>query len=374
MIAETQIPPQLAAGDPLQRFAHERLAMGLMKMAIPALASVDMPASVTLAYDPGSLQPWQFGIAIGRELDADGSLIGFRVRVTPLAPAFMLAVCAHFSLAVEDGDGPDWTREAAALREHVLQFGAAYGAATRAYQTGDLAAAVDVLYSSLGLNAERLAIPAKFYDVCSHFVTNHEIAHAYSGQMTLALGLTSARDQRGFEHIADSLAAEWLYNFFIRSTPDDPDYRTIFGHPTHSAAIRSNVLTVYRAQLLVLLTLMLASAVNSDGRVSLAGGRNHPHTMMRHVTVVTHLATLVLSNQADHVTEAELDSLDGWLHQWTRLFLESGLIGEADLRALEAAVRFEDLQAARELIRRCRIESLYGLAQGIDILPNRRSV
>jgi hypothetical protein len=366
------IPQDLVPASDLHRFAYERLAKGLMRWAPPVLESVDMPTDVSLEYDVRGLPALVFDLAIGPKLDSAGSLVGFRVCASSLAPAFVLGVCSHFHDAVSVGNGeiPSWARDPAVFRTHVELFGTAYAAAVGAFSSGGLVAAVDAFYNSLGLSTDNMNEAANYFDVCSHFMTNHEIAHAYSGQMTLALGTTSNADQRGFEHIADSLAAEWLYNLFIRETPDAPAYRAAFGHVTHGDAIRSNVTIVYRAQLLVLLTLLLASAGNSDGSVSLAGHGSHPHTLMRHIAVNVHLATLVLSNQDEHVSEAALDALDDWLHQWTQLFLESGLIDAAGLMALQSPARLDDLRAARDLIRRCRIESLSGLANAIDMLPN----
>ncbi len=313
---------------------------------------------------------WKFDFAVGPKLDSSGNLVGFRFCASSLAPAFVFAVCSHFYAAVTSDDLPAWALEHAAFRNHVQRFGVGYAAAVSAFSRGGLAAAVDALYTSLGLTVDAMRGPANYFDICSHFVTNHEIAHAYSGQMTLALGLTTKGDQRGFDHIADTLASEWLYNLFIRETPDSAEYRAAFGHVNHGDAIRSNIKTIYRAQLLVLITLLLASAVNSGGSVSLAGHGSHPHTLMRHFAVNVHLMTLVLSNQSDHVAEAELDALDKWLLKWIRLFLESGPITAAELTAIQAPARIEDLRAARDLIRRCRIESLYGFANAVDLLPD----
>jgi hypothetical protein len=373
--ASIHFPPEIFTLARHESFAHERFAYAMLRIATPVLNAAQLPINTSIHFDPRpGIAPWGFDVAIGPRISPEGNLDGFQVRCTGLVPAFVLGVCHYFASGLFNQSRlSSWIDDTTAFREHVMSFRAIYAGVATEYRRNGLASALRRFYGEMALGPENLSNLADDFDLCAQFIANHEIAHAYTGQMRLCLGPLGVDDQRAFEYVADLVATEWLYNRMVRGTPDTQAYRFQRGFTDHSASILSNTWSVYRGQILVLLILALASSTSTDGMASLDGGKTHPHSMVRHMVQQVHFITLVQSNQQEHVLEEQLQHMDTYWDRWITLFYTSGLVGKQDLEAVADERQYADLERATYLIEKYDVKELLSAATALRTFPARRS-
>lgn len=171
-----------------------------------------------------------------------------------------------------------------------------------------------------------------------------------SRQLTQRQRVLNNNDYRAFEIVVDLVAVNWLYRKMIRNTPDTEVYRALRGLKDHSESIRENTRLVMESQMLVLIFLCFAGAIQNNGRVSLEGGMFHPHSLIRYLLQQVHFQTLVFSNFGEHFSKAQKAELDDLWRTDLQLFVAAGLITETDLAALSDSSHADDVNRAADII------------------------
>jgi hypothetical protein len=343
-------------------FPYERFAYTVLRIGVEALHSRELPDRVRVSFSDGvdGNHWWAFNAGIQPMEGLFGPEVeGFHISTTPIAPLLLFGM-SHYaakSLFRQDKDF-DHQRTTADLRSFIDGLARHFGQALKTYRTFGLASCIRRFTELVGIQIWDLNKCGLTYDVLIQFVANHEIAHAYVGQLTDPSGQHSAQDQRAFELIVDTLATEWIYNHMIRNTPDTEAYRKFAGVASYKDSIYHNVRLVLEGQILTFLVFAFAGALLHQGRVVLDGGLVHPHVLIRTMIQHVHFMTLVESNFSDHLQKEDFDELDNFYGFYMSLFAKAGFFNADDAKAMIDIRTAEDFYRAYELVEKYNIPDL----------------
>lgn len=355
------LPTEIFSLDRHESYAHERFAYDILRIAVPALRVAHMPDNIVvhLASESSPLGLWTFDVWItptsGRfSADAD-----FEVHATAASPAIVLGICHHFAEGLfDERRRRHWREHIEEFRQHVIAFGLCLCHAAETWRRSGFEPGLRTFYEGVDLGLGDLQPAMHSFDLVAQFIGNHEVAHAYTRQLNRPADQLGKSDGRACEVLADLVATEWLYNMMVRNTPDTAEYREMRGFKTHSQSILSNAEAVVESQVLMFLTLAISSAIDGDGSVTLDGGSSHPNTFLRYSLQQIQFTTLVLSNQSQHVSEADLAPVDAMWSECLELFMSSGLVSTTDVLASFEQGCWADLARATELVGQLGVKEL----------------
>jgi hypothetical protein len=352
------IPSLLYSLEKHEIYAYERFAYTALKMGVELLADVNLTTNIRIGFDLSPDTPWALNAGIRAERTSGGGINAFAISTSSLMPPFLLAICFCIAAGFEDAEVlREWQDDPAAFRSIIDELGQVLAEAAQAAISTDIAAAVRRLSERLGLTLWNVHDCASHYDTVTHFITGHEVAHAYVGQLNRTRKL-SAEERRAFEIIVDLLAGTWTYLKMVKFTPDTDEYREFRGFDTHSEAVRDNSRLLMEGQLLLLAFLAISGAIANKGPVSLDGGVYHPHSCVRFLIQNTHLLTLILSNQHSHFSESQSRELSDIRTRVMTLFHGSGLIPHEDMLAIADPTKYVDVNVAAALIDEFNVREL----------------
>jgi hypothetical protein len=334
-------------------FPHERFAFTVLKIGVPALNAVNEHDSLTISFDDDPR--WSPNVRV-TAMPAKG---GFSVKTSGLMPTMLFCLCHAVGKKLFDDEiASRWVSNPTGFRDEITSYGKALGNAIEVVRKRGLGFGIQTLIASSGVNIFKLAETSHVFDVAARFVANHEIAHAYVGQLTQKKRKLETSDLRGFEIVVDLVATNWLYQRIVKLTPDSDEYRTFRGTSTHSESIVANATTVLDGQIIFLLYICFASAMANGGWVSLKSSSSHPPYLARYLLQQIHFLTLVESNQSKHFAPGEADAIADHYKALLGLFISSGLI-PADSLTPKLIVPKGDLATAARLIDEFNIKILF---------------
>ena len=310
LASDVHYPSSLFSLERHEVLPYERLAYEVLHIGIPALNHRNLPESITVDFaslPPGG-PPWLLNASIAAKLT--GSTVnGFVVSFPELAPLLFHSfahVVGHPLLeGLKENGG---IKDPTAIRTLIGDFVAGANLAVREYRSGGCGFAVRAAFNHFGIGP--LTIYDRFETYCglSRLIANHEVAHAYTLQMTKRPPKDAA-ESRAFEILADSVAAVWSYRKCIAQTPDTSEYREFRGLNTYADCIYSNASGAMKTQLLLVLLMAIAGAQRTAGHVTLAGGTRHPSSILRGLFQHINLNTLVASNYSSILSREQLAHL-----------------------------------------------------------------
>lgn len=334
-------------------YPFERFAYNAMKMAADALPVAKLPDWLTISFDDSNdifKYPWLLNAGIMQNSHENG----FEIVTTSLTPVIILAISHSLGLYLFNSESEI---NEIVFRELVIKLGNSMNNLIISYKQNGLPESIRILFNDIGLGIYNLSDASLFFDLTTQFIVNHEIAHAYVGQLTSRDKYTS-KENRAFEFIVDLIATEWLYNKMIRNTPNTDEYREFRGFKNYRESIVRNTMITIDMQINTVLVFAFASALATKGRFTLEGSATHPHALSRYGLQMMHLTTLVLSNYKECFSEEDEEELD---NRWTfyfQLFIKSGLISNTDIKAMSSGSDYSDLEDAIRLIEKHNIIEL----------------
>jgi hypothetical protein len=343
-----------------ETFPYERFAHNLLDIAVEALHEKNLPESLTIDFTQlmSGGSPWTINSSV-TVIPGSGQVpMGFRFVTPELVPAIvymLVATVVSYLLSRDDVAGV--TDNPVALVEKLRFFIDGASAGVRAYRERGFGHGIRAAYDHLGLTMEDLQRSMNDYDLLTKQIAYHEVAHAYTEQLTREPYPTLA-EKRSFELIADLLAVEWLYRKIIVNTPDTPEYRQFRALNSYADSIFSNSLMLLRSQQALLLLMAVAGSQRTGGRVTVEGGQTHPPGMHRFLLQHVHLYTLIRSNFSTVLTESNFEELERDWDMTMDLLVRSGVLPNQDLRALADVSECDTIELAAHLIEQRDIREL----------------
>ena len=343
-------------------FAFERFAYNALRIGVEVLNAIGLADQLEVHFSLGvsTGRPW----ILNAEIEPVGTLTspsGYRMGTSPFAPLVLFGISHRIGNKLFDPTVlEEWQSDPRKLLAEIQEIARLVAAAVEEYREKGLGYALRALIHEFDLSLANLGTSVDDFDATVQFIVHHEVAHAYVNQFARLEKDMSDQDFRAFEFIADMVATSWLYRGLIVNTPDSTSYREMRGLSTHAESIRENTKWVLRAQLTVLVFLVLSSAMNHGGKVSLEGGPLHPHTYLRYIMQEVHFMTWVLSNYRDSFDTRELETIDKLSREALNLFITAGLVPIDELDVLFDDTRFADIRRAATIAKELNIAELRG--------------
>jgi hypothetical protein len=329
----------------------ERFAYNVLDVAIEALHAKSIPERVAIEFSSGErLTPWKINASVQRECDADGRTTGFRFLIPEFVPTLLYLFCQKLGAELLETGVSD-------VRQNIQAFADAAVTGVREYKQRGLGHAIRASYEYCGFTISDYSRAQHSFDLLTKLVAYHEVGHAYADHLTCGPDINPVT-RRGFELIADLLAATWFYNKYVRNTPDDSGYREARGLASHQEAIFTNSIEAQRAQLTLLALMAFAGAQQNDGCPTVGGGISHPPGMQRHMLQHVHLGTLIESNFAKLLSREQLATLE---EDWNSLFeclITSGIIPVSEAVSHLDPQESDTIEAAANAIESMNIQEL----------------
>lgn len=348
-------------------YPYERFAYNALRTGTEALHEKGLSESILISFLSGadSDKWWAFNAGIGDWVSKNGDFHGYRVSTTPIVPLFVFGVCHVLApLLFDENEQKSTFASPEKFTDELQRFGNVFTDSLKKYREKGLASAIRNLYEEYSISVLDVERSRLRYDLCTRFITKHEIAHAYVGQLSKEARSFTHEESRAFEYIVDLVAMQWIYNAIILNTPDSQEYRKIRGTEDHAESVLVNAYSVNEAQILVFLLFALGSALNNKGTICLDGGLVHPNSLVRHLMQYTHFTTLMLSNWEELVGAKELSDLAEYSNQYLGLFAEVGLLSLDDAKALVSPNTIQDHKVAEKLVDEFQVTELFE-AKGI---------
>ena len=337
-------------------YPFERFAFNSAEIAIRAFDTKKNDKSIVVDTTDDSKIDLNFGIS---ELT---SSTGYKIATSVYSPILLSAFCMYFGSQFNDNELlSKYIKNPNEFEEYIKVFGNTVANIILNSKNKSLSNWIEDIYNSFNIDLfTYFKSVSDSYDICSKFIANHEIAHAYVNQFIHLSSLTE-KQFKAFEYVADLLSVEWLYNKFVRNTPDSEDYKKFRGFETYEECILSNIYMVEENLQLMLLFIGISSALSSDGRFSLEGGSSHPNYLSRNIMQRAHFETLVLSNFATIVNDVEAEKIFERASLYTALYAKTSLFTAKDLEYLSSIK--SDFQEIGEVVRK------YGVTDLDKIIP-----
>ena len=221
-----------------------------------------------------------------------------------------------------------------------------------------LASSIRLFFKSQKINILDIQKSVNYYDICTKFIANHEIAHAYVGQLSPSTRSMDNSEIRAFEYIVDLISTQWLYKKVIINTPNSQEYFEFRGLESYSDCIYFNALSLIEGQVLIFLLFAFAGAIINRGKVYLDGGDFHPHSLFRYYIQNIHFMTLLESNFQNHLSSERIEQIQSYALSFLGLFARIGFFSENDLNIISDKNRYNDFLNAYNLVDEFDIKDL----------------
>lgn len=286
---------KLSANYPLEAFTigklgtifYEQFASNALRRATTMLNIKGLPNLVTIDLSDDSQRRLFAELEPQYKQDQYDNHIGYIIKASAYLPPILASFCyicgpPIMKLVLNVSVPQAQTVPPRLLLENILKLHEQLNTATRyANNPGHtIADFISILYEGVGLNEYSKDGTWGLFDQCADIITCHEIAHAYSEQLTKGLDL-SEEDCHSFEYIADILAITWLFEKWVVNTPDNNSYREMKGHESYEASINFNSVQGINAIIANFAFLQFWNTLNTGGIVTLATGGRHPHLLIR---------------------------------------------------------------------------------------------
>lgn len=222
---------------------HERFSYNVLSLGIEALHQKQLPEQVTIEFPPSTdrMPAWLINASIRPQLRTDGKLLGFIIAFPELLPTMVMLFAHIVSKQLDESfEGVPVNEMLETVRTRIQEFVDIASKGVREYRSNGLASAIRVIYVSAGITLPLFQESFDYFDSISQFIANHEIAHAYIGQLH-AVRAASAEESKAFEFIADLLGTNWLFNHFVLNTPDTEEYRKMREHKSYAESLEANI-------------------------------------------------------------------------------------------------------------------------------------
>jgi hypothetical protein len=225
--SSVRYPSSIFSLERHENMPHERLAYNVLRLGIEALHSKQLPEQINVEFPSSSdrMPAWVINASIRAQRGADGTLLGFNIAFPELLPSIILlfvhVVTKPLSVSAETismDQRVEFTRKQI---QHFVDIG---GAAVRAYRSSGLATAIRSIYATAQISFAEFQDDMDYFDSIAQFIANHELAHAYIGQVH-GVAPNSPDEFKAFELIADLLGVTWMFNIFVLNTPNTEEYR-----------------------------------------------------------------------------------------------------------------------------------------------------
>lgn len=358
-----KLPSSLFTLRKYELFPYERFAYNILHIGIEALNKVDLPESITVDYTKLSLDsaPWLINASITYNHSGSGDLLGFEVNLPEFLP-----VIIHLYIHIVANQFFDYknlisyNQKKESLKTSIQSLFDVLNKSVQCYKknTNSIGLAVREAYSTIGYGFNDLNDSSNHFDLLTKLIANHEIAHAYLGQLSDWKGGPQI-DYSAYELLADLLAIEWFYIHMIKNTPQAPEYFKMRGVKNFSEALCRNVDLVFESHQSLLLLMGIAGAQRTRGKITLQGSGVHPNGLLRHLLQHCHLYTLLHSNySSDLLDEKSINFIDKKYDLIMKILLENGFISTQDVNTLINGETYQILERAIQIIEEKKIQSL----------------
>lgn len=352
--SEIKYPSSIFTLHKHELIPYERLAYNILKIGIEALHNASLPESLIIDYTklPARTAPWSINASISAQMTENGKLAGFIINL----PEFLPAIIHLFTHIVvknlfAQNNFTAYQSDEKLLAQQISLFAEVVNIGIRKYknESQSIGIAVRSSYDAIAFQWTQLQESINHFDLITQLIANHEIAHAYVGQLS-NWEKGPSLDYRSYELIADLLATEWLYTHIIRNTPNTPEYCKFHGLETYSECILANTWLAIEAQQSLLILMAIAGAQNNTGIASLNGGSSHPNGLLRYLLQYVHLTTLVKSNYSDIVSNESFQTVNKQWEVVMDIFSKSGLILYKDIGSVLDKEAIQVIERAGEII------------------------
>jgi hypothetical protein len=328
-----EIPSAVYSLEFHEIFPYNRFAYNTLRIGVEVLHEKKLPESILVSFLEGTTDNrwWKINAGIGNWVTQNGLIHGFRIATSPLTPLLIFGVCHILGpLLFEIEKKKETFADPLRFQNEFIKFGNILANSLNTYRDHGLASAIRYFYTKHSISVFDIQESMSLYDSCSGFIANHEIAHAFVGQLASNIRHLKSEELQAFELIVDLVATQWLYKKMIVNTPDSHEYRIFRERDSYEDCIVSNAFNLVKSQILNFLFFVLASAFNNNGQISLKSGFSHPHTLLRHTVQNIHFTTLISSNWTNIVGETQLEELASYSLKYMGLFINAGFLSRKD--------------------------------------------
>lgn len=332
-------------------YPYERFAYNTLRIGVEALHKKNLPASLYLSFTEGTKNNswWYFNAGISPINFPSGKTFGFQITTSPMTPIILFGLIKSIGIPLFN-NLTTYVSEPIKFKELLTSFGIDFSNAIKDYSHKGLATVIRKFYTSQKIDLNDIYDLTNHYDICSKFIANHEIAHAYVGQLKTSMRRLSASESRAFEYIVDIIGIEWNYNHLIVNTPDTKEYRKLQDAESYSECIYNNAIRSIQSQMIILIVFAFASVLTSGGAVNLDGGKIHPNSFFRYFMQNIHFTTLLASNYDHVLSKDQIKSIDSYSFSIILIFIELGIVTLNDFLLLKDSEYLSDFSHAFDLI------------------------
>jgi hypothetical protein len=361
------LPSSIYSLEAHENLPHERFAHNVFRIGVEAMHSKGMPEAFIVDFSSGSDFPaWAINASIQAERNQKGALVGFKIMFSELLPT-MLIMFAHLVSSRFADEKQDIGEKPSTIRQQVQKFLDVINVGIRAYRQAGLASAIRSIYESANFEMANLQECFDDFDAVCQFIANHELAHAYLGQLQHTASKIAVVDAKAFELCADLLATHWLFVEYVVLTPDTDEYRKMRGLESYADCLAHNVAWLIRTHQCIAILMSLASA-QLTGEVGLPSGMRHPSGLGRNVLQTLWLMRLsewFLGERTSTKTVAEVNER---IFDSSKLMAQTGIASRADVDEMLSDSEMELSQRAADLIEELDLREL---KPGIGFLRSR---
>lgn len=341
-------PSAIFALEKIGSFPFERFAYNALRRGIPALNEKGLNDSLSIDFHEE--KKFCINAYISPKLNIEGNNIGYTIATNVYTPPILQVICKHFGEIFSDSDYMRKIVKTPKLfEEKILDFGKRLHKTYHKYNKEGFAIWIQKLFEEFDINISNFSDELTLYDLSSKFIVNHEVAHAYVGQLNKKYPLKN-EDYRAFEYIVDMIAIDWLYLKWIRLTPDTDAYRKTRGFKNHKESIFNNAFIGIQVIMIILIFFGIARALIDEGKVSMESGRYHPNSFLRHIIHHTHFMTLVASNYGELLGD-EIKEIDSYYSIFSKLTLATGFVNNSDIEEIKLSSTYQDFIQIPELVK-----------------------
>ena len=360
-------PSAIFALEKIESYPFERFAYNALSRGIPALNQKGLNDNLWINFEED--EEFSINAFISQKLSPTGENIGYEISTNVYTPPILLVLCKHFGDIFSDFEYLTKVVSTPELFKTKIQdFGRDLFNTHNDYNKEGFAIWTRELLKKFNIKLSDVNQETLYFDLCSKFIVNHEVAHAYVGQLNLKYNLKD-EDYRAFEYIVDLIAIEWLYGKWIGLTPDTKEYRDMRGFEDHKDSIYNNSVNGIQAIMIILLFFGIARALVDDGRVSLEAGRYHPNSFFRHTIQHVHFMTFLESNYGNLLGE-DIKGLDDLHKIFLDISFKTGFINKMDMDELKESQSYIDFTRIPELVKLYNIKEFERFLPIIDAIKN----
>lgn len=332
-----------------ETYAFERFAYNALSIGVPVLKDRLDLDEIEIDLSCDDFIGMNFSIA--RLQTDDGHIIRASVFSLPI----LFVVCFHFSdLFLKAEEINLCIEDTTRFVKSVEQFNDNLVKSFEDVNTLDQW--ISKLYKLFNIKFEDLmSQSANLYDCCTRIIVNHEIAHAYSGQLFFGEYIDK-KYSKSFEYVSDLISAEWFYTKQIALTPKSKSYCNMRGLKNYGECLKANYHFGSNTYYVILLFMAICNGLNTDGKLYLVGGMTHPNALSRIILQRSHFDTLCMCNFGGFLDKEFIENEGKYFNSYNHLFHKVGLIGMSILDDLDSLK--EDYINLKKVVEEYGIEPL----------------